>query len=180
MLELLATKHKDWIRIAYSMTGDIDRANDLVQDMYIRLDRLGKTKEDVSYKDTVNRYFVWTVLVNMYKTSRRAKVRKKLEICELLGNDINTDYTDYDNDEDLAFEIVNKKIKAITSEWKPYDRKLFELYFIHGQSLRQIAFGAGIGLNSIHNSVKRYREIIKAELSEDLQDYFNQDYDKIR
>ena len=74
MLELLATKHDDWIRIAYSMTKDMDRAKDLVQDMYLRLHRLGKTKEDIMYKDTINRYFVWTVLVNMYKVSMRSKV----------------------------------------------------------------------------------------------------------
>jgi len=179
MLELLATKHEDWIRIAYSMTNDTDRANDLVQDMYVRLHRLGKTREDVSYKDTVNRYFVWTVLVNMYKTSRRTKVYKKLEICELLGNEINTDYSDYSEEEDNAFELLTSRVKSITSKWKPYDRKLFELYFLHGQSLRQIANGANIGLNSIHNSVKSYREIMREELSEDLIDYFNEDYDKI-
>jgi transposase len=50
---------------------------------------------------------------------------------------------------------------------------------MQGQSLRQIANGAGIGLNSIHNSVKSYRKILKDELSEDLMDYFNGDYDKI-
>ena len=59
MLELLATKHNDWVRIAFSMTGNMDDAQDLVQDMYLRLDRLGKTREQISYKDTVNRYFIW-------------------------------------------------------------------------------------------------------------------------
>jgi DNA-directed RNA polymerase specialized sigma24 family protein len=115
----------------------------------------------------------------MYKTSRRTKVYKKLEICELLGNEINTDYSDYSEEEDNAFELLTSRVKSITSKWKPYDRKLFELYFLHGQSLRQIANGANIGLNSIHNSVKSYREIMREELSEDLIDYFNEDYDKI-
>ena len=75
------------LEIAFSMTDDMDEAKDLVQDMYLRLDRLGKTREEVSYKDTVNRYFVWTVLFNMYKVSRRTKVHKKLDTCELLGNE---------------------------------------------------------------------------------------------
>ena len=35
MLELLATKQDDWIRIAYSMTDDMDEAKDLVQEMYL-------------------------------------------------------------------------------------------------------------------------------------------------
>ena len=178
MLELLATKHDDWIRIAYSMTKDMDRAKDLVQDMYLRLHRLGKTKEDIMYKDTINRYFVWTVLVNMYKVSMRSKVYKKIDTCELFGNEDVAD-EEYDVEENYSFEKITKAIKEIVSTWKPYDKKLFELYFIHGQSLRQISKGAGIGLNSIHNSVKSYRDILRKELSEDLMDYFNEDYDKI-
>ena len=86
---------------------------------------------------------------------------------------------DYDVGRDNAFTTIREGISEIVSEWSQYDRKLFELYFLHGQSLRQIANGAGIGLNSIHNSVKGYKAILNAELSEDLQDYFNQDYDKI-
>ena len=71
------------------------------------------------------------------------------------------------------------KIDDITKDLKIYDRQLFDLYFIQGQSLRQIATGANIGLNSIHNSIKSYRDVLRKELSEDLMDYFNQDYDKI-
>ncbi len=178
MLELLATKHDDWVRIALSMTGNIDDAQDLVQDMYLRLDRLGKTKEQISYKDTVNRYFIWTVLFNMFKVSKRTKVYKKLDTCELVGNEELKD-SNYDFDEDYSFDALNSRVKGIVREWKVYDRQLFDLYFMQGQSLRQIANGAGIGLNSIHNSIKSYRDILRQELSEDLMDYFNGDYDKI-
>ena len=177
MLEFLATKHNDWVRIALSMTGNIDDAQDLVQDMYLRLDRLGKTKEDITYKDTINRYFVWTVLFNMYKVSKRTKVYKKLETCELLGNEDILD-TEYDIDENHSFDALNNKIRGIVKDWKVYDKQLFELYYMQGQSLRQIANGAGIGLNSIHNSVKSYRRILKDELSGDLAYYFEH-YDKI-
>jgi len=184
MLELLATKHDDWIRIAFSMTGSMDDAQDLVQDMYIRLERLGKTREQITYKDTVNRYFVWTVLFNMYKTSRRVKVHKKVETCQLLGNE---DYFDKDwmkeefdyIKEDESFTSMIDSVKSIVKEWSPYDIQLFELYYIKDQSLRQISKGAGIGLSSIHTDVKRIRGALREELSEDLIDYFNGDYDKI-
>ena len=184
MLELLATKHDDWIRIAFSMTGNMDDAQDLVQDMYIRLERLGKTKEQITYKDTVNRYFVWTVLFNMYKTSRRVKVHKKVETCQLLGNEeyFTKDWLSEPFDylkECESFESIKASIKDIVKEWNPYDRQLFELYYTQGQSLRKISKGSGIGLSSIHISVKAIRELLREELSEDLMDYFNEDYDKI-
>ena len=180
MLELLATKHDDWVRIAFSMTGNMDDAQDLVQDMYLRLHRLGKTREQISYKDTVNRYFVWTVLFNMFKVSRRTKVYKKLDTCEYLGNEeVTLEEYDFNEEHFKSVETISNNIKDIVSEWKVYDKQLFNLYYMQGQSLRQIANGAGIGLNSIHNSVKSYRKILKDELSEDLMDYFNGDYDKI-
>ena len=87
--------------------------------------------------------------------------------------------TDYDMDENYSFDSITSRIDDIVKDWKPYDKKLFDLYFMQGLSLRQIAKGAGIGLNSIHNSVKSYREALREELSEDLMDYFNGDYDKI-
>ena len=180
MLELLATKHDDWVRIAFSITGNMDDAQDLVQDMYLRLDRLGKTREQISYKDTVNRYFIWTVLFNMFKVSRRTKVYKKLDTCEYLGNEeVTLEQYDFDESHFNSVETISNSIKDIVKYWKIYDRQLFYLYYMQGQSLRQIANGAGIGLNSIHNSVKSYRKILKEELSEDLMDYFNGDYDKI-
>ena len=62
---------------------------------------------------------------------------------------------------------------------KIYDRKLFELYFMQGFSLRAIAKGSKIGLTSIHTSILNYKQILRDNLSEDLIDYFNQDFDKI-
>ena len=88
----------------------MDDAQDLVQDMYLRLERLGKTREEISYKDTVNRYFVWTVLFNMYKVSRRTKVHKKLDTCELLGRDVQ-DQTMI-SDEDYSFSSITIRIKT--------------------------------------------------------------------
>ena len=87
-------------------------------------------------------------------------------------------YKEYDSEEEEAFSFILDKIERITSSWKVYDKQLFDLYFIQGKSLRQISSGAGIGLNSIHNSVKSYRQILKEELSDDLAYYF-ENYDKI-
>jgi len=178
MLKSVCKYHNEWFKIAYSFLNKKEDAEDLVQDMYVRLHRLGKTKEDISYKDTVNRYFVWTVLVNMYKVSMRKKVYKKLDTCELLGNEDVSD-EDYNLDDDKSFEYIMNKIRTIVSSWKPTDRQLFFLYFMEGYSLREIAKGSGVGLSFIHNNIKRIRAIIREELSEDMVDYFNQDFDKI-
>jgi RNA polymerase sigma factor (sigma-70 family) len=180
MLELLAKQQDDWIRIAYNMTDDMDEAKDLVQEMYLVVLEGKRSIGDITYKNQINRYFVWKLLRSLFVDEYRKKNSKKfIKTCEIIidKDDMATD--DYNNIEDESFESIMSKIDSITKDWKVYDKQLFDLYYMKGFSLRQIAKGAGIGLNSIHNSVKSYREVLKGELSEDLMDYFNEDYDKI-
>ena len=62
MLELLSKQHDDWIRIAYNMTEDMDEAKDLVQEMYLVVLEGKRSIKDITYKDQINRYFVWKLL----------------------------------------------------------------------------------------------------------------------
>lgn len=180
MLELLAKQQDDWIRIAFSMTDDMDEAKDLVQEMYLVVAEGTRSIGDITYKNQINRYFVWKLLRSLFVDNYRKKNSKKSIVTwELRIEDDAIEGSEYDYSKDDSFSSIIDKVKDITSDWKPYDKKLFDLYFMQGLSLRQIAKGANIGLNSIHNSVKSYREALREELSEDLMDYFNEDYDKI-
>ena len=51
MLELLAKQQDDWIRIAYSMTDDMDEAKDLVQEMYLVVLEGKRSIKDITYKE---------------------------------------------------------------------------------------------------------------------------------
>jgi len=180
MLELLSKQHDDWIRIAYNMTEDMAEAKDLVQEMYLVVLEGKRSIKDITYKDQVNRYFIWKLLRSLFIDEyRRKNSKKSLVTFEFKEEDNVIEGIVYDYSEDDSFSSIVDKINEITSEWKPYDKKLFHLYFMQGLSLRKISKGAGIGLNSIHSSVKRIREVLREELSEDLMDYFNGNYDKI-
>tara|TARA_B110000503_G_C6957546_1_gene333624 strand:- start:204 stop:737 length:534 start_codon:yes stop_codon:yes gene_type:complete len=176
MLEKLAVHHLLWIKMLVNLGCKVEDAQDLVQDMYIRLDRLVKDPSKMMYGDDVNRYYVWTTLRNMY-FSKLKKDRSSI-FYELRDSD-ESEIDDYDTLEDDAFRSITDKIDNITSKWSIYDKKLFELYFIKGLSLRAIAKGSKIGLTSIHTSILNYKQILRENLSEDLIDYFNQDFDKI-
>ena len=176
MLEKLAVHHLLWIKMLVNLGCKVEDAKDLVQDMYIRLDRLVKDPQKMMYGDEVNRYYVWTTLRNMY-FSKLKKDRASI-FYELRDSD-ESEIDDYDTLEDDAFRSITDKIDNITSKWTIYDKRLFELYFIKGLSLRAIAKGSKIGLTSIHTSILNYKQILRENLSEDLIDYFNQDFDKI-
>ena len=176
MLEKLAQHHLLWIKMLVNLGCKLEDAQDIVQDMYLRLHRLVKDPNKMMYGDDVNRYYVWTTLRNMY-FSKLKKDRASI-FYELRDSD-ESEANDYDTLEDEAFSKITDKIDTITSNWSIYDKKLFELYFIKGLSLRAISKGSKIGLTSIHTSVLKYKKILRENLSEDLMDYFNQDFNKI-
>ena len=176
MLEKLAVHNELWIKMLVNMGCNVELAKDLVQDMYIRLNDLVKEPKKIMYGEDVNRYYIWVTLRNMYFSHLR-KSKSRL-MYRLLDND-DIVQQEYDESEDDAFETLSKKINKVVSYWKVYDKRLFELYFINGLSLRAISKGSKIGLTSIHNSVLNYKEILRESFSEDIEDYFNQDFDKI-
>jgi len=176
MLEKLAVHHELWIKMLVNLGCNIDVAKDLVQDMYLRMHRLVKDEKRIMYKDDVNRYFVWITLRNLYYSYLKDK--RNSIFYEILEND-EVVQSEYDIAEDDAFENIMTQINEIISDWTVYDKRLFELYFIQGLSLRAISKGAKIGLTSIHNSILNQKAILREHLSEDLIDYFNQDFDKI-
>ena len=176
MLEKLAVHHELWIKMLVNLGCKVDVAKDLVQDMYLRMHRLVKDEKRIMYKDDVNRYFVWITLRNLYYSYLKDK--RNSIFYEILEND-EVVQSEYDIAEDDAFENIMTQINEIISDWSVYDKRLFELYFIQGLSLRAISKGAKIGLTSIHNSILNQKAILREHLSEDLIDYFNQDFDKI-
>jgi DNA-directed RNA polymerase specialized sigma24 family protein len=176
MLEKLAKHHDLWIKMLVNLGCNVEDAKDLVQDMYIRLHRLVKDPQKMMYGDDVNRYYVWTTLRNMYFSKLK---RDRASIFYELWDSDEGENSEYDMSEDEAFTKITEQVDDITSNWTIYDKKLFELYFIKGLSLRAIAKGSKIGLTSIHTSILNYKQILRDNLSEDLIDYFNQDFDKI-
>ncbi len=179
MLELLSSKHNDWVRIAQSFTGNLDDAKCLVQEMYIRVWEAGKTKADISFgTNDVNRYFVWTCISNMYKTDyRKGQSGKAIKTFPLLAESDDTIADNYDGKKQESFEVIMDKITDVVSTWNIQEKMLFELYFMRALSLRKISEETKIGLSWIHNSVKTIKEKLTKELGEDVADYFNQDWE---
>ena len=107
MLEKLAVHHILWIKMLVNLGCKVEDAQDIVQDMYLRLHRLIKDPSKIMYGDDVNRYYVWTTLRNMY-FSKIKKDRANV-FYELLDSD-EVESIDYDILEDKAFTDITKKI----------------------------------------------------------------------
>lgn len=69
MLEKLAENHNEWVRYALSVCGNYDDANDLVQDMYIKMAENDKE---------VNKSYIFCVIKNIFLDQyRKQKTKEK-------------------------------------------------------------------------------------------------------
>lgn len=186
MWEILAKNHKEWIRMAKSICNDINLANDLVQDMYVRLNKYVENPEKIIKNGEINSFFVYITLRNLFYDSKKAY---KQEISKDYGNDENvhilsnmakmSQESEENGDMEEAYLKIYEAIDKEVSTWHWYDQKLFRLYYYTNQSLRDIANDTKISLTSIYNSCKNYRELLEEKFGEDIEDYFNGDYEKI-
>lgn len=178
MLEILAKNHNLWLNMVLGFGCDYDTAQDIVQSMYLRMNKYIKDEQRIMYNDDeVNRFFIYVTLKNMYRTYMNAE--NKFVWFEVRDDDaIDTELMDIAFDEAMesAFETIMARIGAEMNTWHKYDRILSEKYFKSDYSLRDIAKGAGISLTSIFNSIRNNKKILKDKFNEDWQDFKNGDY----
>lgn len=184
MLDKLAENHDLWVNMVTGMGCKRDVAQDIVQEMYIRMHRLIKDEQKIMYNDEeVNKFFVYITLKNMFNTYMRVKNKQTFfEYQET--DDFEIEYDLQAEELEIEFEegyhYLTSSILNEISSWHPYDAKLASIYFKTNLSLRDISGGTGISLTSIFNSVKNYRKILKDMFIEDYEDYLNYDYNQLK
>ena len=175
VLDLLATKHKEWVKMAHSF-GAGDYAEDIVQEMYLRLNRYVEEPDRIMYKGEPNKLFVWVTLRNMIRNFQNKK-----DLLVFSGDMVEYDKEEnaFDYGEAEAFERLIEKIWESTTELHWYDKKMFEIYHTTEMSMRDIEKETKISLYSIFDTLKKTKSYVREKIQEDYEDYENQDYDQI-
>lgn len=194
-LKILSREHDRWRHMALSICGDDSLADDIVQDMYLRIDKYVTdiTKIYDEDKDEINSFYIFVTIKNVF--FHWFNQQRKFHAFELKEFDFNNEDLQTYNDQlcdssldddiemldmERANHVVIEKILAEIKDWHWYDEKLFKLYFMTDMSLRDVAKETKISLTSIYNSVKNYREFIYEKFNEDVEDLYNEDYSKIK
>ena len=155
ILDKLAEKHKDWLRIVQSFGCDVSTSNDLVQDMYIKVYEWSERhNRSILYSENeVNYYFIYKVLRSIWinyvnRTSQYAN--------QVLVEDLHLS-TEDDTSAEQTLESIEEKLKELY--W--YDRKIFELVYKQGISMLQISQKTGIDYCSIKRTIKKVKSNLK-------------------
>lgn len=175
VLNLLASKHNEWVKMARSF-GAGDSAEDIVQEMYIRLNKYVDEPERIMYKDEPNKLFVWVTLRNLVRNFQN---KKKVVVYsgDMVEHDREEEAFDYEEAE--GFEKLIDMIWESTNELHWYDKKMFEIYHTTDMSMRDIEKETKISLYSIFDTLKKTKEYVREKIQEDYQDYENGESERI-
>ena len=159
---LMAKKHKDWINIVKSFGCKQIIAEDIVQEMYIKLQIAMEKGLDIAYDNNdVNYYYVYKTLKTLFLDLKRKgkgieivsldEVRKdrdtKIIVIEAHTND--TNYID-------TYNLIEKHLSKMY--W--YDRKVFEI-INGGESIASFSRKTNIPYYSLYNTYNRIKNKLK-------------------
>ena len=160
ILELLSKRHDEWIRMAMSFGCTKDNAQDIVQDMYLRMHKYVENPERIMYnEDEVNTYFVFVVLRNLFISSQKSMSFDQLE-------DIDGEMEEPNYDYENAYNRLLDELWEEVESWHWYDTKLFKLYHNTDMTIKKISEETKISERSIWNTLDNGRKRIQANRKE--------------
>lgn len=172
-LKILAKHHQEWVKIVRSF-GESEYAEDVVQDVYLRIVKYNYEHKVIKDGEP-NIALMWIMLRNM------TFLTNKMQRLELYPLDEVRGWADDESElpKHEALERLHLKIEEEISNWHWYDSMLFNVYKEGKASMRDIAKDSGISLTSIFNTIKNCKERLRDNISEDYEDFQNNDYDLI-
>ena len=151
--------------MARSFGADQELAQDIVQEMYVRLYKYVDEAEKIMYNETeVNTFFVYVTLRNMYTTLMKAKAR--FEFVDVSSLEDELIFEEANEEAEIQMLSLYEEIWETTDEWHWYDKKIFHLYHNTDMSIRTLADETKISARSIFNTLKNARERIQTDCNE--------------
>jgi len=145
-----------------SFGADRDTAQDLVQDMYLRMYKYVDNPERIMYsEDEVNTYFVFVVLRNLYITSQKGVKFESIDVADIDGSHEEPNYTMEQSHDNLLDELWEE-----VESWHWYDSKLFKLYHNTDMTIKKISEETKISERSIWNTLDNGRKRIQTNCKE--------------
>lgn len=171
-LSEVAKNHKEYVK-TIERFGEYFYAEDLVQEMYLRLNR-NKQPEQIIIDGKVNEIYIYLTLKSVFLNFKKAKeqISKNNNLPLFIEHVDNSEYHE-------AQHRFSERIQAEINNWHWYDAMLFRLYLDSGKSMRDISQGTNISLRSVFDTLTECKQRIKTNCKDDYLDLVNNDLELI-
>ena len=153
MLSKIFKKHRIWIDIVSSFGCNKDTAEDIVQEMYIKIQKNLNNVLDINYDDDYNYYYIFKTLKSMFLDLKRKE--SKVFIFNI---DDQPSYFNHIND--VNYQEAYKKVQTELDKLYWYDKKVYQL--LEGnESVAKLSRKTNIPYHSLYNTYRKVLERLK-------------------
>lgn len=164
VVEMTYRRHNTWLlQVSYNFTNNKDKAQELVQDLYLKLLELKDIKK-IMYKQDVNLFYLYKMLRSIFLNGTKKSITM-LPIDEELYN---LSQSEYDEVADNEFEQILKLTHEALDQEYWFGKKLLEIYVNEGHSIQSLHNATGISNSTIwtqlNKTKKNVREYVKKNM----------------
>ena len=147
---LIAKKHQTWIDIVCTFGCTRTTAEDLVQEMYYKIQLKIEDGLNIMYQDEINYYYIFKTLKTLFIDLKRKG--KNITIVTLDDVNLTSNDVNYIESYDKIQDALNKMY------W--YDRKVFEV-INQGESIAEFSRKSFIHYYSLYNTYHKVKSKLK-------------------
>lgn len=157
MVEHTYRKHNTWLlQVAYNFTNDKDNAEELVQDLYLKMMEI-KDITKIMYKNDINLFYLYKMLRSIHLNGLK-KQTNHLPIDDDLLN-LSADEYSYDADSEFEQMLALSNEALDSMHW--FDAKLLRVYLDDNHSIQSLHDATGISNSTIWTSMKKTKQYVK-------------------
>ena len=169
ILELAFKKHKDWLRICRSFGCQDDDCQDIISEMYIKIDELTKKGTDLKYGDNdINHYYLYKMIFHACLRMKQINRKRKdiIVTTDTQSYDLGAALASYNISTDMNDSMLHKKLENFTDSYESklvwYDIAIFEL-ISDGRKISELSRDTNISYVSLRNTYIKVKDFIKKE-----------------
>ena len=157
LVELTYNKHHIWLsQCAYNFTGDKLDAENLVQDLYLKLLELKDIKK-IMFGNDINLYYCWRMMRSIYLNS----LKKTTPTLAINDDMLEIHQEEYSYEADSEFEEMVKLTNEALDKIHWFDSRLLKVYLDEEHSIQSLHDATGISNSTIWTSMKKTKQYVK-------------------
>ena len=154
ILNQIADEHKKWINIVKSFGCNKETAEDIVQEMYIKIQKKLAGGLDINYgDDDFNYSYVFRMLRNLFLDLKRKE--NKVYIIDI--DNVKDEFTE---DGNTDYHKILSKVQQEVDQLFWYDKKVYEI-IDDGSSIAELSRKTKIPYYSLYNTFKKVKDKLK-------------------
>jgi hypothetical protein len=169
ILEIAYKKHKDWLRICKSFNCSADDCDDIVSELYLKIDDLTKKGKDLRYGDNdINYFYCYKIIFHScLRLKQHNKKRKDLIVTSDSEKfDLSEALARYGKKSTIDEDQLFDKLEDFTNEYREkltwYDITIFEL-LSGGKKISELQRETNISYVSLRNTYLKVKSFIKQQ-----------------